>query len=114
MDPLAEVDLDNRLPTEPLVDVDEQADVDRVPVIEGDIGEYLPPEGEFASERLNDRGQGTEEPLEQRTGEKLGHPPTLADPAVQRPLVAGLDHHGGGLVDERGGECNDEPRWEID
>ncbi len=47
MDPLAEVDLDDRFPTEPLVDVDEQGDVDRVSVIERDIGQYLPPEGEI-------------------------------------------------------------------
>ena len=34
MDPLAEVNFDDRLATEPLIDVDEQCDVDRVPVVE--------------------------------------------------------------------------------
>src|SRR2546427_9946534 len=114
MDPLAEVNFDDRLATEPLIDVDEQCDVDRVPVVERDVGQYLPPEGEFAGQRLGDPGKVGKKPLEQRTGDKLGHPPALAGPTVQWALIAGLHHHGGRLVDEWGGEGHDEPRWEID
>ena len=64
MDSLSEVDFGDRLATESLVDVEEQGDVDRVPVIERDVGQDLPPDGEFAGQGLSDPGKSGKEALE--------------------------------------------------
>ena len=78
MDAALEVDLAEALDPDPLGDVDQVPDLDRVAGEERDLLEQRPPPGVLAGERLDQPGQLREEEVDQRPRDELRDPAAAA------------------------------------
>src|SRR5512135_1558777 len=105
MDPSLEVDLAEALDPDPLGDVDEVPDLDRVAGEERDLLEERPAARVLAGEGLDEARQLGEEQVQERPRHELGHAPAAAlpeDAALDdRTLVVALDVLQPRLVEQR-------------
>ena len=114
MGPPAKIHLDHGADTDPLGDVDEQAQVDPVTGDEVKLLQQRPPSGVLTGEGLGEAGQVGEQAGQKRAGDEFGHSSTLTRLPVEITPVPGLDEIDRGVSQQRCQETGDERGLETE
>ena len=104
----AEVDLRDGLGAGEVGDVDQQAEVDAVPLHERQPLQQGPAPGVLARQRLHDRRQVGEQRRDGRTGHELGDATTAMGAALHGPVVVALHEVDVGPGEQRAHQADDE------